>query len=75
MTQVPINKQVERPYSEEHKTIEEVASESIRGVDEPMEDKHPDSPAVLVFATYPVLLIVGILLALSLLWWWNLKGW
>ena len=71
MTQLPMNKQVEVPYNGEHKTVEEMASESIRGVDEPMEDKHPDSPAVLVFATYPVFLIVGILLALGLVWWWN----
>jgi len=66
-----MEKQVESSHSVNRKTFDEMASESIRGVDEPMENNHPEGSALLVFAAYPVFLIVGILMALILLWWWK----
>jgi len=71
MSKLEMEKQVESSHIGERKTFDEMASESIRGADEPMENDHPEGPALLVFATYPVLLIAGILMALALLWWWK----
>lgn len=66
MSKSPTNQTEER----EHSAVE-ATSRSLNGEDEPMEVNHPESPFLLVFATYPVLLIAVILLALGVYWWMN----
>lgn len=71
MSRVPMEKEIDDSDDRDLKSVDEIASDSIRGVDEPMEKERPESPAMLVFATYPLLLIAGILLVLAVLWWWQ----
>ena len=49
-------------------TFAEKFSDSIQGKDEPMEDTHPEAPPLLVFATYPLVLILGIVVTLIVVW-------
>jgi hypothetical protein len=44
--------------------INEQLSDSFQGKDSPMEDDHPEAQPLLVFASYPVILILGLIIAL-----------
>ncbi len=71
MSRLPTEKRVDSPKDEHVKSVDEIASDGIRGVDEPMEKAHPEGSAMLVFATYPILLIVGLIVVLGALWLWR----
>lgn len=47
------------------KTIVESVVESVEGIDEPMEDNHPNVPVLFALATYPIVLGLVILAALT----------
>jgi len=55
------NTSVKEPLSEQ-------IMDSIQGKDEPMEVSHPEAPPLLVFASYPIILILGIIVALAVFW-------
>ncbi len=44
--------------------IAEQVSDSIQGKDEPMEQSHPEAPPLLVFASYPLILIIALGIAI-----------
>ena len=52
---------VEHPLSEQ-------IMDSIQGKDEPMEESHPEAPPLLVFASYPLVLIIGIIVVFVVFW-------
>lgn len=52
---------------EEHKTVTEIVEESVKGEDEPMEVNHPTAPGALVWFTYPVLLVVLLLIVFAIM--------
>ncbi len=56
---------LESSKSEPH-TVSEQVVESATGEDRPMDDVHPSSPGALVWFTYPVMLIVAILIILAI---------
>lgn len=52
----------------DNETISERILDSVQGKDEPMEESHPEAPPLLVFASYPLVLILGIIVALVAVW-------
>ncbi len=48
--------------------LSEQIMDSIQGKDEPMEVSHPEAPPLLIFASYPIILILGIIVALVVFW-------
>jgi hypothetical protein len=44
--------------------IAEQISDSVQGKDEPMETSHPEAPPLLVFASYPVILIIALIVGI-----------
>lgn len=44
-----------------HKDLVETVVEGVEGIDEPMEDSHPNAPAMLALCTYPVALVAALL--------------
>ncbi len=50
--------------------IAEQISDSVQGKDEPMEKSHPGVSPLLVFASYPVILIIA-LVVVSIAWWFT----
>jgi hypothetical protein len=48
--------------------LSEKVMDSIQGKDEPMEVSHPEAPPLLVFASYPIVLLLGIIVAFVVFW-------
>lgn len=46
----------------------ETVGDTLTGHDKPMEDVHPGAPAALVFASYPVLLGLALVVMLLIVW-------
>lgn len=52
-------------------TVADQVIESVSGEDRPMEEVHPQSPGAIVWFTYPILLIVSLLVIIAVLSLWN----
>lgn len=52
-------------------TVADQVIDSATGEDRPMEEVHPQSPGAIVWFTYPILLIVALLIILAVLSLWN----
>jgi len=48
--------------------VAEQIMDSIQGKDEPMEVSHPEAPPLLVFASYPIVLLLGLIIAFAVFW-------
>ena len=53
----------DRSSSHESETLPEMVEASVKGQDEPMEREHPKAPGALIWFSYPLLLLVVLLLA------------
>lgn len=51
-----------------HETLSKQIMDSIQGKDAPMEESHPEEPPLLALASYPLVLILGIVVILFTLW-------
>ncbi|MCA9156685.1 MAG: hypothetical protein KDA72_00080 [Planctomycetales bacterium] len=52
-------------------TVADQVIESASGEDRPMEEVHPQSPGAIVWFTYPLLLIVALLIIIAVLGIWK----
>ncbi len=59
---------LEEKDASEHESMSEKVMDSMQGKDEPMEVSHPEAPPLLVFASYPLVLVLGIIIALVAVW-------
>ncbi|MCA9133395.1 MAG: hypothetical protein KDA45_09580 [Planctomycetales bacterium] len=63
----------DRPANPHHSPegVGEIVEASVKGEDEPMEREHPAAPGALVWFSYPLLLVVLLIVALAAagLWW------
>lgn len=65
----PVRTEHEPPHHEH--TLGEQIGESIRSEDEPMENKRPAAPFAMVMGTYPIILIVLVLLISAYFFWFR----
>lgn len=65
-SELPDRKDASEPNSHEPDSVPEKVTAAVKGDDQPMEKEHPQAPGALVWFTYPVILIVVLLIAMAL---------